>query len=136
MERLPSSKIQSPSSITLSIMSRVGRIISIRYTGLLRAPDKRLAKETDAVTDTIFIHNPCLNQITCDPFRFNTEEIFQDFLVLAFPEHVTVMSIGVHLFKFGRDNTAGPENYDMVARRVQNLGNYRPYETGDLGLYL
>jgi len=85
------------------------------YTGLLRAPDKRLAKETDAVPDTICICIPCFDQVTCNPFRFNAEKIFQDFLVLAFPEHVTVMSIRVHLFKLRRDNTAGPENYYMVA---------------------
>jgi hypothetical protein len=86
-----------------------------RDFGLPGSPDKSLPEKAEAIPDTVVIHTSCLIQVRRNTFGFNTEKILQDLRVFAFPEHVLVMRIGIHLFKFGRDNATGPENDNMIA---------------------
>jgi hypothetical protein len=84
-------------------------------SGLLRSPEKGLPEEAETIPDTIVIHKSGLIQVRCNSFRLNTEEILKDLWVFAFTEHVLVMGIRIHLFQFGRDNTTGAENDNMIA---------------------
>ena len=86
-----------------------------RNPGLLSSLDKGLPEEAETIPDTVVIHKPGLLQVRRNTICFNTEKILKDLRVFAFTEHVLVMSIGIHFFKFGRDNTTGPENDNMIA---------------------
>jgi hypothetical protein len=86
-----------------------------RNPGLLRSPDKGFPEEAETIPDTVVVNKSGLIQVRRNTICFNTEKILQDLRVFAFTEHVMVMSIGIHFFKFGRDNTTGPENDNMIA---------------------
>jgi len=91
-------------------------------------PDKSLAKKTETIPDTVMIHMAGLNQVRCDTFGLNPEKVLKDLRVFAFTEHVMVMSIGIHFFKFSGDNSTRTENDDMIPGMVQYLGDYHPDE--------
>jgi hypothetical protein len=99
-----------------------------RDSCLPRSPDKSLAEKAETISYTVMIHKAGLIQVRCNTFGLNPEEVLKDLRIFAFTEHVVVMGIGVHLFKFGGDNSTCTENDDMIAGMVQYLGDYHPDE--------
>ena len=126
MERLPSSNTQSPSSMTRSIMSRLGRIMSNGTPALLGPFDEGLPEETDAVRDAVRVKMPGLGEVAGYPAGLDPEKIIEHFFVFAFPQHVLVMGIRVHLLEFSRDNAAGAKDDNVVLFFREHLRDDRP----------
>src|SRR5690606_1534295 len=96
------------------------------HPGLLRTPDERFTEQPEAVPDPVPVRIPCLLQVFRHPPGLDLQEILPDGLIRAFPEHVPVMGIWIHLLEFGRDDPAGPKYDDMVPGRVEHLGDDHP----------
>src|SRR5208337_619468 len=96
------------------------------HTGLFRTPDQRLPEEPDAVPDTVGVGMPGLFEIPSDTICLDAEEVIEDFLVFALPEHVLVMGVRVHLLKFCRDDSACAEDNNMVLWFVEYLSDDHP----------
>jgi hypothetical protein len=91
------------------------------YTGLFGSPDEGFPEKPDTICYTVRVEMPGLGEIPGHPGGLDAEKIIEDFWVFAFPQHVMVMGIGVHLFELGRDNPAGAEDDEVVLFRCQHL---------------
>jgi hypothetical protein len=92
------------------------------------SPYKSFAEKAETIPDSVMIHKAGLIQVRCNTFGLDPEKVLKDLRVFAFTEHVVVVSIGIHFFKFCGDNSTRAENNNMIAGMVQYLGDYHPDE--------